>query len=148
MKNYVFILLSLFVTSCSVRDQMAAQTSFLSGYDRKQKQKVIVLQKKMEIAERTLAKYEDDVDFLRGQLCDAQLESIESQIAHLERRWQIDPVSLSQVLYEETSRLFLEERETLYQILQTGISVHRAQNLIDRILQLITQINDCAVRNY
>jgi hypothetical protein len=148
MKKITFLLVSLFLASCSVREQIAAQTAFLSGHDRKQKQKVFVLQKKLEMSERTLAKSQDEVDLLLGHLCDAQLESIELQVEQLERRWQIDPISLSQTLYAETSRLFLDERETLYQILQRGICVHRAQNLIDRILQLITQVNDCAARTY
>ena len=132
--------------SCSVRDGVVANHSFLSGSDRKQKQKVVVLQKKLEIAERSLAKNQAEVEDLRSLLYDAQLDSIESRVAMLERKWQIDPVALSQALYQETARLFLEERETLHQILQANVSVHRAQSLIDRILQLITQINDCAIR--
>lgn len=142
-----FLALVLFLSSCSVRDQMIANHSFLSGSDRKQKQKVVVLQKKLELAERTLAKNQAEVVDLRGLLYDAQLDSIESRVAILERKWQIDPMALSQALYQETARLFLEEREILYQILQAGVAIHRAQSLIDRILQLITQINDCAVRS-
>ncbi len=140
------LLLFLFLSSCAVRDQMVANNTFLSGSDRKQKQKVIVLQKKLEMAERSLAKSKADVEDLRSLLYDAQLDSIETRLEVLERKWQTDPVALSQALYMETARLFLEEREILYQILQAGVSIHRAQSLIDRILQLITQINDCAVR--
>lgn len=147
MKTAALFSLIFLFSACSVRDQMIANHSFLSGSDRKQKQKVIVLQKKLEFAERALAKSKAEVDDLRGLLCDAQLDSIESRVTILERRWQIDPLSLSQALYQETARLFLDEREILYQILQAGVSVHRAQSLIDRILQLITQINDCAVRS-
>lgn len=142
-----FLFLLLLFSSCAVRDQMIASHTFLSGSDRKQKQKVIVLQKKLEMAERSLAKSKADVEDLRGLLYDAQLDSIETRLEVLEQRWQIDPVALSQALYQETARLFLEEREILYRILQAGVSVHRAQSLIDRILQLITQINDCAVRS-
>lgn len=147
MKTAAFLVFSLLFSACSVREQMVATHSFLSGSDRKQKQKVVVLQKKLALAERTLAKAQAEAEDLRGLLYDAELDSIESRVAILERRWQIDPVALSQVLYQETARFFLEEREILYQILQAGVSVHRAQNLIDRILQLITQINDCAVRS-
>ncbi len=148
MKNFCVLSLCLFVSSCTVREQINGQTTFLSGYDRKQKQKVVVLQKKLDMAERALEKSQDEVDYLRANLCDAQLESIELQIEHIERKWQLDPVALSQTLYADTASLFLEERETLYQILQMGLSVHRAQSLIDRILQLITQVNDCAVHTY
>src|SRR5690606_6929270 len=139
--------LAILLSSCSVCDQMIANHSFLSVPDRKQKQKVVVLQKKLELAERTLSKNQLEVEDLRGLLYDAQLDSIESRVTILERRWQVDPMALSQALYQETARLFLEEREILYQILQAGVSIHRAQSLIDRILQLITQINDCAVRS-
>lgn len=138
--------LFLLLSSCSVREQVIANRSFLSGSDRKQKQRVIVLQKKLEMAERTLTKNKVEVEDLRNSLYDAQLDSIEIRLGVLEKRWQVDPVALSLALYQETARLFLEEREILYQILQAGVSIHRAQSLIDRILQLITQINDCAVR--
>lgn len=143
MKLFLFL---LFLSSCAVRDQVIVSNTFLSGSDRKQKQKVIVLQKKLEMAERAFAKSKADVEDLRGLLYDAQLDSIETRLEVLERKWQSDPVALSQALYQETARLFLEEREILYQILQAGVSIHRSQSLIDRILQLITQINDCAVR--
>lgn len=145
MTRRSFIWVLLLVSSCSLREQIA-QTSFLSSSDRRQKQRVVVLQKKLDQAQKALAKGQEEVDLLQLQLCDAQLESIEQQIEYLERKWQTDPVSLSQALYQDASHLFLEEREALYRIVQTGFSMHRAQNLIDRILQLITQIHDCAVR--
>jgi len=147
MKTVLFLSL-LALSACSIQKQIALNHSFLSGSERKQKQKVIVLQKKLELAERALAKSQKELEALRMEFYDAELDSIESRLSALERKWQADPLALTNALYQETTRLFLEEREILYQILQAGVSMHRAQNLIDRILQLITQINDRAVRSY
>jgi hypothetical protein len=42
----------------------------------------------------------------------------------------------------EFSKLFFDERETLNRIIQKGPNVQRAQTLLDRVLQLITQLSE------
>lgn len=146
MKNHFLSLVGiLFCSSCTVSESMIGQNSFLTHVNRKQKQKVIVLQKKLEQAERSLERELSEVENLRSLLCDAQLDSIELELEKLESRWQLDPQSLANSLQSNGEHLFFSERELLYQILQANLSPYRAQNLLDRLLQLITQINDLLV---
>ena len=131
-----------FCTSCAMTQQGMAESAFLTSEDRKQRQKMIVLQKKLSQGEQILLKNQEEVQLLRAKLCEAQLEVIETAIEQIERKWQLNPVSLIALLQQEPRDLFFEERETLHEILQSGFFLHRAQGLLDRILQLITQMND------
>lgn len=140
--GYIYVIALLFLPACSAKQQGGSQTIFQPQSDRKQKQKVIVLEKKLSLAEKTLLQQQVEVEAIRVHLCEAELDVIESELRHVEQRWQTDPARLVQSFRQGISDLFLEERERLHRIIQSGPAVHRAQNLLDRILQLITQISD------
>ena len=117
----------------------------------KQKQKIALLQKKLEVAEKAQKKAEDEVERLAKEVHLAQLSLIRKQVASYEEqihKLQSDPQKYAQLLQIESSTLFLKEREMLHQMIQTGPSpsAFEAQVVLDRILRMITEISDDAVR--
>ncbi len=99
---------------------------------KKQKQKIALLQKKLEIAEREHEKVQSEVERLALEIERAQISLI---------RRQLDKYEQSS---EKPSSLFLDERDALYRIIQTGPSPSsfEAQVELDRILRLITALSD------
>ena len=135
----------LLLAACSAKQQSNAQAAFYRPQvNHKLKGKAVVLQKKLASAERTLKEDQSTIEHLRGAVCDAELNAIESQIENLEMKWRSDPQKVAQSLRREVSVLLLDERETLNRIITNGPDVTRAQVLLDRILQLITQMSDSA----
>lgn len=117
----------------------------------KQQQKVTVLQKKLEAAELEQKKAEEEVERLLKEVSDAQLALIRKRVDSYEQqiqKLQTDPQKYAQLLQLESSTLFLKEREMLHQMIQTGPSpsAFEAQVVLDRILRMITEISDGAVR--
>lgn len=127
MKAYIPL---LFLTSCFTHslDQPIAQ----GPSPKKQKQKIIALQKKLEQAEKEQLKVQSEVEKLSAEINEAQLSLIRRQIDQYERK------------AHKTPQLFLDEREALYQMIQTGPSpaAFEAQVELDRILRLITELSD------
>jgi DNA repair exonuclease SbcCD ATPase subunit len=136
-------LLFLLLTSCTVKQ--GSDAAFEWPVDRKQRQKIAFYHKKLESAERALSKTQEEVDLLRHQIWQAELKAIETQVKALEERWKGDPYGLSRQL-ADVSLLFIDERETLHRITQDSPFAPHAQQLLDRILQLITQLSDSEVR--
>jgi t-SNARE complex subunit (syntaxin) len=99
---------------------------------KKQRQKIVQLQKKLEIAEKEQQKIESVLQKLIAEIDEAQLALI---------RRQIDDVIKAK---ERSATLFMEEREALYRMIQTGSSqiAFEAQIELDRILQIITESSD------
>jgi hypothetical protein len=133
----------LFLSACSAKQQPSTSTVFHAKADGKLKQKAVLLHKKMEAAQRTLTEDQRAIDRLREQLCDAELNAIESKIESLENQWRSHPQRLIGQ-HRDISYLFLDERETLNRIIRMGPDSLRAQSLLDRVLQLITQVSDSA----
>lgn len=134
--------LFFFLSSCTATQQAISQGKPHFHSEQKQRQKVIVLQKKFSAAQRALLRDQEEVELLRLQLFDAELDMVESQIDALEQKWRNNPDYLIRSLSSNASVLFLEEREKLHNIIQSGPGSTRAQGLLDRILQLITQVGD------
>lgn len=139
--NFCYGLLAL-CSACSVKHEASLPTAFHSQGDAKLRAKAALLQKKLETAQRTLSEDEQTIERLRVQLCEAELKAIESKVASFESQWRSNPQRLIQSVRPEFSKLFLEERETLSRIIHGGIDAQRAQALLDRVLQLITQLSD------
>jgi hypothetical protein len=133
---------ALFFSNCSAPKQTAFQPVFQPHADPRLKQKAIVLQKKLDKAQHTLSENQQTLDRLRSQLCEAELNAIESSIESFESRWRSDPQKLMQSLRRDVPNLFLDERESLSRIIRSGPDSARAQDLLDRVLQLITQLSD------
>lgn len=129
-------------TACSQKHEASTQSVVHYQVDPKLKQKAVTLQKKLGRAERTLSEDQQSIDRLRHQLCEAELNFIESKLENLEKKWKVDPQRLIQSARAHVSNLFIEEREVLIRIIQRGPETSRAQVLLDRILQLITEMSN------
>ena len=141
MKKIISFLAILQLCSCAINEP--GSVVFLHPQpDRKFKQKAVFLQKKLAKAEQTLVQDQQTIEEMRQKLSGAQLDAIESQVERLENRWRQDPSCSSLLMRHEISRLFLDEREALSRMIQSGSNALRAQVLLDRILQLITQMSD------
>ena len=133
-----FVCLLLFA-SCSF---VPSSYGPLAIVNRKQKHKAALLQKKLAVAERKLQETQEETDRLRQALCEAELNAIETDLDQLEQKWQTSPEQLATSLRGEAPSLFLEERQMLHTIIDLDQSSMRAQFLLDRFLQLITQLSD------
>ena len=108
---------------------------------RKQKQKIVSLQKKLEAAEKEQKKVEEEVTRLSEEISKAQLMLIRRQVDDLEKRIQKTNVP-------EPSSLFMQERESLHRLIQEGPSPSsfEAQVELDRILRIITDLSNTEIR--
>jgi len=107
----------------------------------KQKQKIALLQKKLQIAEKQQVKLKGEIERLSDEMRETELAYIRKQIDDYEDLIRKTP---SKKAGFSGSDLFLEEREKLHRIIQRGESVFEAQIVLDRILQLITELSDQA----
>lgn len=113
----------------------------------KQKQRIALLQKKLERAEKHLKDAQEYVEQLNGELHMSQLALIERQIENYEKQAAkavIEPRRKSIEESEEENGLFLKEREMLQQMMQNGPSpeAFEAQVVLDRILRVITELKE------
>jgi len=126
------LLLLLLLSGCfsSLRLQEPALAQSLSP--RKQRQKIASLEKKLEAAEKEQRKAQNSVEQLASEIEEAKIALIRKQVDDYERK------------NERSSALFLEEREALYRMIQTGPSstAFQAQTELDRILRIITERSD------
>lgn len=125
----LFLLFFLCLSSCMNRtDHVVVQSPSV----KKQRQKIAVLQKKRESAEKEQKKVQSEVEKLALEIDDVQLALIRRQLDDYERKKE-KPVSL-----------FLDEREALYRMIQTGPlpTALEAQAELDRILRVITELSD------
>ena len=132
------LFLALFA-SCSLVQQSYAP---MAVANRRQKHKAALLHKKLVVAERKLHETQEETERLRQALCEAELNAIETDLDLLEQKWQTNPQQLAASLQGTAPTLFLEEREVLHTIIDLDQSSMRAQFLLDRFLQLITQLSD------
>ena len=148
------ILLLAFVSSCFYQHGNPpgdGQNIVLSAPVSKQKQKVALLQKKLDVAEKEQKKVQSEVERLQKEVDEAQLAMIRKQIDSYEdqiRKLHSDPRKYAQLLQIESSSLFLKERETLYGMIQEGPSpsAFEAQIVLDRILRMITDLSNEGMR--
>jgi len=95
----------------------------------REQQQLAVLQKKLGTAEKKEKKLQDEVKKISSELNAVQLSFIRKQLDDYEKQ------------KDKTVRLFLEEREALYRIIQTASqqTAAEAQVELDRILRFITE---------
>lgn len=120
----------LFLTSCFTN---SIEQPLVQGPNtKKQRQKIAVLQKKLELAEKEQLKVQTEVDRLATEINQAKLSLIRKQLDRYEKK------------NEKDLQLFLEEREALYRMIQEGPSpsAFEAQIELDRILRIITECSD------
>ena len=105
----------------------------------KQKQRLLFLQKKLQMAEKEKNKREEEVDRLAEEVSLAQLSLFSKLVDECEQEILHNPKKWSKVQIEG---LFLKERETLYELIQTSSYSFEAQLVLDKILQIITTLSD------
>lgn len=131
------LLLSLLVfASCSSRSSPAVVQELPPT---KQKQKITLLQKKLQLAEKEEKKIHVQIERLSDEMHEAQLSLIRKQIDECEEMIRKNPKKKREL---DSGELFLAEREQLHQMIQSGASTFEAQLVLDRILQLITELSD------
>jgi hypothetical protein len=114
----------------------------------KQKQRISLLQKKLEYAERGLKEAQDEVEELNTELHESQLALIAKQIENYEhqlRKTQENPSrKFMGRMQEDKGAPFLKERELLQEMMENGPSpqAFEAQVVLDRILRMITELKD------
>lgn len=127
---------TLLLTSC-LTQRTTGEFAVLSPS--RQKQKIVLLEKKLKRAEKEQREIEEEVDRLSSAVKEAQLALIRKQVEDYQDKMQIKGF-----VQGDPSTLFLKERETLNNILSDGASVNRfeAQRTLDQILEMITSLSD------
>jgi hypothetical protein len=113
----------------------------------KQKQRVVLLQKKLESAEKEMQAAQDVVAGLRSDLYQSQLALIGKQIDTYEQQMRKTKEFIEPVLSlrdRDQKMLFAKERESLQQMMEEGPSSEalEAQCVLDRILRVITALQE------
>lgn len=129
-----FILL-IFLASCGLRTSPNAQDLPPT----KQKQKIALLQKKLQLAEREQRKIRAQVERLSDEMREVELAYIRKKIDDHEELIRKHPSKKADF---DSTDLFVDEREKLHQMIQNSESIFEAQVVLDRILQLITELSD------
>jgi septal ring factor EnvC (AmiA/AmiB activator) len=129
------IVLFLLLASCGLR--MTPNVVELSPT--KQKQKIALLQKKLQLAEKEQSKLQTHIEKLSDDMRETELAYIRRQIDEYEDLIRKRPSKKGDF---DRADLFLAERERLHRIIQDGESAYEAQVVLDRILQLITELSN------
>lgn len=108
-----------------------------AAHSKRQKQKIAQLQKRWEVALKEEQKASAEMAKLALEIHREELKLIRRQIDEAEEK-------------EGCNRLFMEEREVLYRLIQEGPSemAFEAQVELDRILQMITECSDEEKRKF
>jgi len=105
----------------------------------KQRQRVAFLQKKLQMAEKEQKKMTEELERLSEEVTLAKLSLISRLVSECEQEILHNPKKWSGV---PTESLFLKERESLYEMIQTSSYSFEAQMVLDKILQIITELSD------
>ncbi len=135
MKKFFPLLLLLTACSQTPKDDYGVAVS-----QKRQKQKLTVLQKKLGFAEKLQTKIQDEVDKLKEEMSQAELAMIRAAVEEREAklaRYQHDE-------QDHIASLFLNEREALHRMVQSGSAPtsFQAQVVLDQILRMITNLSE------
>lgn len=129
-------LILIILASCGMR---SSNTCVQDLPPTKQKQKIVLLQKKLQLAEKEQKKIQAQVERLTDEMREVELAYIRRKIDEYEDLIRKTPTKKADFT---SSDLFLEEREKLHKMIQSGNSIFEAQIVLDRILQLVTELGD------
>lgn len=104
----------------------------------KQRQKISYLQKKLQLAEKEQKKLQIQIERLSDEAREVELAFIRKQIDHFEETIRKNPNKKSDF---KSGDLFLDEREKLHTMILKSESPYEAQVVLERILQLITDLD-------
>lgn len=135
MKSIAIFALLLLAASCGFR----ASPSVQELPPTKQKQKIALLQKKIQLAEKEHKKLKVHIERLSDEMRGVELAYIRKQVDDYEDLIRKQP---SKKMDFSSAELFLNEREKLHRMIERSESTYEASVLLDRILQLITELSD------
>lgn len=136
MKSLLYISYFFLFLSCTT-SSVDAGLSDLSIT--KQRQRVTLLQKKLQMAEKEQKKIDMEVESLGEEIALAKLTLISKVVDEFEEGVRQNPQKWRG---GQTGNLLLKERESLYELIQTSSYSFEAQMVLDKILQLITELSD------
>lgn len=130
------LVILLFLSSCVMLQTSDELAQVLPKA--KQKQKIALLEKKLQRAEKEQRKVEKEVGRLSNAVKEAQLSLIQKQI---EEYRKAHPQKLNP---DEIASCFFKEREILHEMVLDGPSftAFEAQKVLDRLLEMITELSD------
>lgn len=111
---------------------------------KRERRKIESLQKKLDTAEKAQKKADTETAHLKDEILKAQLALVRGQIDLYEQSIGRGGQKLPEVVQHGISGLFIEERDLLHRIIQSGSApfVHEAHIQLDRILRMITALSD------
>jgi hypothetical protein len=132
----IFIYAPLFFISCTGFHSEAALSDLSVP---KQRQRITLLQKKLQMAEKEQKKIETEVEWLGEEISLAKLTLISKMVDDWEVEVKQNPKKWSGV---QSGELFFKEREALHELIQKSSYSFEAQMVLDKILQIITELSD------
>lgn len=125
----------MILASCGLRTSPNAQDLPPT----KQKQKIALLQKKLQLAEREQRKIKAQVERLSDEMREVELAYIRKKVDDYEELIRKHPSKKTDI---DSADFFEDEREKLHHMIQNSESIFEAQVVLDRILQLITELSN------
>lgn len=129
------ILVLLFCSSCGMRSSSNIEDLSIT----KHKQRIILLQKKLHLAEKEEKKIKEKMERLSHEMRETELAYIRRRIDDYEELIQKTPSKKADF---ESASFFLKEREKLCKMIQASEASPEAQVVLDRILQLMMELDD------
>lgn len=141
---------ALFLTGCLSNNSLLSldnQDNVQNLSVSRQKQRITLLQKKLQIAQKDLQEAQEQVIVLSKELQASQLALISRQIESYEQQVEkIHGLSFRNgfKLSQDPNGLFIKEREMLEEMMESGPSPEssQAQIVLDKVLRLITESQD------
>jgi len=143
--NHFSIIFFILISGCTLPP--SDSELFVKLSSTKQKQKIALLQKKIDRAEKEQKKIEETVEHLREEMENAELILVRRMVFDMEeklRKFEEDPANRFKYTEQEIANLFLKEREILYRMIHADPTPasFEAQAVLDQILRLITTLSD------
>lgn len=111
---------------------------------KRERKKIEGLQKKLDTAEKAQKKAETETSHLKDEILKAQLALVRGQVDIYEQWMGKGGQNPPELVQHGISGLFIEERDLLHRIIQSGSApfVQEAHIQLDRILRMITALSD------
>ena len=150
------LIFSLFLTGCLSNNNLLSldnQDNVQNLSVSRQKQRITLLQKKLQIAQKDLEEAQEQVSVLSKELQASQLALISRQIETYEQQAEKSQglsFRNSFKISQDSNGLFIKEREMLEEMMESGPSPEssQAQIVLDKVLRLITESQDIETRQF
>lgn len=135
---------AIFLLLVSCTGSLPFEGLIVKNSPKRERKKIEGLQKKLDSAEKEQKKAETETSHLKSEILKAQLALVRSQIDLYEQWIGRGGQNPPEVVQHGISGLFIEERDLLHRIIQSGSApfVQEAHIQLDRILRMITALSD------